>query len=89
MLVYCIVILSLENFGTAFSQSSIMAHRRFQSKDLRHPDDTSLRVTADHVNSATNPECVNKKKTKIKQFKKKAVHQQREKCLVKTRVCVG
>ena len=28
----------------------------FQIKDLRHPDDTSIRVTADDVNFVTNPE---------------------------------
>ena len=29
-----------------------------QIKDLRHPDDTSIRVTADDVNFLTNPEYV-------------------------------
>ena len=28
----------------------------FQIKDLRHPDDTSIPVTADDVNFVTNPE---------------------------------
>ena len=30
----------------------------FQIKDLRHPDDTSIRVTADDVNFVTNAEYV-------------------------------
>ena len=30
----------------------------FQIKDLRHPDDTSIRVTADGVNFVTNAEYV-------------------------------
>ena len=30
----------------------------FQSKDLRHPDDTSMDITAENVNFVTNPERV-------------------------------
>ena len=30
----------------------------YQIKDLRHPDNTSIRVTADDVNFVTNPEYV-------------------------------
>ena len=30
----------------------------YQIKDLRHPDDTSIRVTADDVNFVTNAEYV-------------------------------
>ena len=30
----------------------------FQIKDLRHPEDTFKRVTADDINFVMNPECV-------------------------------
>ena len=45
------VIFSLENLQQRFRKRTF-----FQIKDLRHPDDTSIRVTADDVNFVTNPE---------------------------------
>ena len=45
------VIFSLENLQQRFRNRTF-----FQIKDLRHPDDTSIRVTADDVNFVTNPE---------------------------------
>ena len=44
---------SLENLQQRFRNGTF-----FQIKDLRHPDDTSIRVTADDVNFVTNPEYV-------------------------------
>ena len=45
------IIFSLENLQQRFRNRTF-----FQIKDLRHPDDTSIRVTADDVNFVTNPE---------------------------------
>ena len=47
------VIFSLEILQQRFRNRTI-----FQIKDLRHPDDTSIRVTADDVNFVTNSEYV-------------------------------
>ena len=47
------VIFSLENLQQRFRNRMV-----FQIKDLRHPYDTSIRVTADDVNFVTNPEYV-------------------------------
>ena len=47
------VIFSLENLQQRFRKRTF-----FEIKDLRHPDDTSIRVTADDVNFVTNPEYV-------------------------------
>ena len=47
------VIFSLENLQQRFRNKTF-----FQIKDLRHPDDISMRVTADDVNCVTNPEYV-------------------------------
>ena len=44
------VIFSLENLQQCFRNRTF-----FQIKNLRHPDDTSIRVTADDVNFVTNP----------------------------------
>ena len=44
---------SLENLQQRFRNGTF-----FQIKDLHHPDDTSIRVTADDVNFVTNPEYV-------------------------------
>ena len=46
---YCIF--SFEHLQQRFRNKTF-----FQIKDLRHPDDTSIRVTADDVNFVTNPE---------------------------------
>ena len=47
------VIFSLENLQQRFQNRTF-----FQIKDLHHPDDTSVRVTADDVNFVTNAEYV-------------------------------
>ena len=47
---YCII--------RSFLQQRFQSRTYFQIKDLRHPDDTSIRVTADDVNFVTNPEYV-------------------------------
>ena len=47
------VIFSLENLKQRFRNRTF-----FQIKDLRHPDDTSNRVTAEGVNFVTNSEYV-------------------------------
>ena len=47
------VIFSLENLQQHFRNRTF-----FQIKDLRHPDNTSIRVTADDVNFVTIPEYV-------------------------------
>ena len=47
------VIFSLKNFQQRFRNRTF-----FQIKDLRHPDDTSIRVTADDVKFVTNPEYI-------------------------------
>ena len=63
------VIFSLEHLQQRFRNRTF-----FQIKDLRHPDDTSILVTADDVNFVTNPEylyCkVKKKKEKNKSITK-------------------
>ena len=40
----------------SFLQQRFRNRTYFQIQDLRHPDDTSIRVTADDVNFVTNPE---------------------------------
>ena len=47
------VIFSFENMQQRFRKRTF-----FQINDLRHPDDTSIRVTADDVNFVTNPQYV-------------------------------
>ena len=47
------VLFSLENLQQSFRNRTF-----FQNKDLRHPDDTAIRVTADDINFVTNPEYV-------------------------------
>ena len=47
------VIFSLENLQQRFRNRTF-----FQIKNVRHTDDTSIRVTADDVNFETNPEYV-------------------------------
>ena len=47
------VIFSLKNLQQRFRNRTF-----FQIKDLRHPDNTSIRVTADNVNFVTIPEYV-------------------------------
>ena len=49
----CKVIFSLENLQQRFRNRLY-----FQIKDLRHPDGTSIRATADDVNFVTNAEYV-------------------------------
>ena len=39
----------------SFLQQRFRNRTYFQIQDLRHPDDTSIRVTADDVNFVTNP----------------------------------
>ena len=47
------VIFSLENLQQRFRNRTF-----FEMKDLRHPDGTSIRITADDVNFVTNSEYV-------------------------------
>ena len=68
---------SLENLQQRFRNGTF-----FQIKDLRHPEDTSIRVTADDVNFVTNPEYLycTLSKEKNKSNNKNAMNQQQVNC---------
>ena len=74
------VIFSLENLQQRFGNRTF-----FQIKDLRHPGDTSICLTADYVNFVTNSEYLyctlrKEKKEKNKCNNKNAMNQQHVNC---------